>query len=229
MKNITVLGLTKSDKAILIILPPIIGALIGWFIPTVSGWATKLPFIPFGQVLEWISLQEGILVSVIGLIGGIIVGFIFTQYAFSEALMISITDDEVTLEIHEKVTTLDKSQLSAVFLDKKDLVFLGLKGEEIFRGEHETKPALIAEGFLDHGFPWEEVDPYANDYARWVPEYPSLTTHENVLLSARERELKDNNKEEVISLRTDLAKLGIVIHDENKKQYIRIIKGEIRE
>jgi len=226
MQNVTVLGLTKSDKAILIILPPIIGALIGWFIPTVSGWAGKLPFIPFGQVLEWISIQEGILVSVIGLVGGIIVGIIFTQYAFSEALMISITDDEVTLEIHEKVTTLGKSQLSAVFLEKKDLIFLGLKGEEMFRGEHETKPALIADGFLYHSFPWKEVDPYANEYARWVPEFPSLTTHENALLSARERALKDDDKEEAVSLRTDLAKLGIVIHDESKKQYIRITKGE---
>lgn len=226
MNNVTKLGLTKSDKTVLIILPPIVGALIGWFIPTVSEWVAKLSFIPFGKALEWISLQEGLLVSVIGLVVGIIVGIIFTLYAFSETLMISITDDEVTLEIHEKVTTLSKSQLSAVYLEKKELVFLGLKGEELFRGEHETKPTLIADGFLTHSFPWKEADPYANEYARWVPEYPSLTTHENALLLARDRAVKDDDKEEEISLRTDLAKLGIVIQDENKKQYIRIIKEE---
>lgn len=36
MKDKTVLGLSTGDKIILIIVPPILGALPGWFIPTIA-------------------------------------------------------------------------------------------------------------------------------------------------------------------------------------------------
>src|SRR5690625_7541972 len=75
-------------------MPPILGALIGWFIPTIAGWAIKIPFIPFEGVLEWIAALESQWVSVIAAFIGVLAGVFFIFYAFSESLKITITDKE---------------------------------------------------------------------------------------------------------------------------------------
>lgn len=92
MQNETVLGLSKMDKAIIIIGGPLLGAIIGWFIQIISSWLIKIPFVPFGPFFEWIVSWNSSWVSIIGVIVGLIAGILFAVYAFSESLKMTIAD-----------------------------------------------------------------------------------------------------------------------------------------
>lgn len=83
---------------------------------------------------------------------------------------------------------------------------------------------MIADAFIHHGYPWAEKDPFEKQYQRWIADHPDFPSHVNTLLAARERALKNDELEETHILRNDLAKLGVVIRDEDKRQYVRIVK-----
>lgn len=226
MNNKTVLGLSKTDKIILIIIPPILGVLLGWFIVIISGWLIKVPFIPLKEILEWISTLSGIWVSIIGAVIGGIVGIIFTLYAFHESLKITVSNSDVKLEIKEKAETIAKKDISAIFMEQKYVIILGNNGVELYRGQTDSKREYVEDTFEHYGFPWVDKDPFENQYLRWVTDYPEFPSHVNALLSARERALENNESEEAKILRNDLARSGVVIRDENKHQYVRIVRRD---
>lgn len=224
MNKQTVLGLSTIDKGIIIVIPPILGALLGWFIPTIANWVIKLPFIPFEGVLEWVATLESHWVTVIAATIGVLAGIFFAVYAFSETLKIIITDEEVKLSVKENIKTIHKNDISAIYVEGKHLVFLDTDGVELFRGQPESKKELISEAFRQHKYPWTDKDPFENQYQRWIANHPDFPPHVNALLSARERALKNEESEEAKVLRKDLANLGVVIRDEDKRQYVRIVK-----
>jgi len=226
LNNETVIGLSKADKAILIIIPPILGAFLGWFLPIIAGWLIKVPFIPFLSLLEWIATLEGFWISMIGMGIGIIAGIIFTFFAFHETLKVTISDSEVKLEVKDKAETIQKEDVVAVFMEEKQLILFGVDGIELYRGQPEAKKESVADGFRYHDYPWVEEDPYENKYQRWVANHPDMPSHINTLLEAREHALQKDEEEEAQILRDDLAKLGVVIRDEDKHQYIRTVKGD---
>lgn len=226
VNNETVLGLSKGEKAFIIILPPIFGALIGWFLPTIAGWAIKIPFIPFEGPLEWISTTDNPWVPIIATIVGVLAGVIFALYVFDEILTVVVTDEEVKLNIKQKEKTIPKSEVSTVFIEGKELVIQGTDGSELFRGEHESKKELLSEAFQYNGYSWSETDPFLDQYQRWVADHPDFPSHVNALLAARERALEKDELEEATILRKDLADLSVVIRDKDKRQYVRMSRGE---
>ncbi|MFD1066392.1 YqeB family protein [Oceanobacillus locisalsi] len=223
MQNETVLGLSKLDKAIIIIGGPLLGAIIGWFIQIILSWLTKIPFVPFGPFFEWIATWNSSWVSIIGVIVGLIAGILFVLYAFSESLKMTITDQAVTMKRYDKEVQLQKRDISAIYMDRKDIVVLGQKGEEMYRSYTDVKQPKIEAAFLELRFPWKSEDPYQSDYQRWVPEHPDFSASVNSLLAAREEALKEEDKKEAAFLRKDLAAEGAVIRDEDKRQYVRMI------
>ncbi len=225
MNDETVLGLSKGEKMLIILIPPILGALLGWFLPTIAEWATKLPFIPFDQLIEWIAALDSYWVSLIAMLVGLLAGIFFTLYAFSESLKVSISDQEVQLSSKEKVRTILRKDISAIFVEDKQLVLLGTDGVELYRGQLDSKKGLTAEAFKQHRYPWVEQDPFENQYFRWVVDHPDFSRHVNTLLYARERALKNDKQEEATALRKDLINLGVVVRDEDKRQYVRSVQG----
>ncbi|QVY61862.1 YqeB family protein [Cytobacillus gottheilii] len=223
MKYETELGLSAVDKTFLIIIPPVIGALVGWFIPVIADWTARIPIMPFGAVLDWVASLEGRWVSAAAALLGILAGIIFIVYVFNETLKINVTDAKVKLCIHKVVKQIDRDMISAIYMDGKDLVILSHKGKEIFREQSESKKEWVSKVFRQHLYPWKDHDPFASRYQRWVANHPQFPQDVNALLSARERAMQEEEAEEAKVLRKDLAELGVVIHDENKRQYVRMI------
>jgi len=226
VNNETIIGLSKGEKLILIIIPPVMGALLGWFIPVIADWAISIPFIPFEGLLEWVAALESQWVSVIAAVLGMLAGIFFVFYAFSKTLKITITDEKVTLNFKEKENHIHKKDISAIYMEGKDLIFLGSKGNELYRGQPESKKEVISQAFQQHWYPWENKDPFENQYQRWVTDHPEFSSHINTLLSAREKALKNEETEEAKVLRKNLAEAGLVIRDEDKRQYVRMVRGE---
>jgi hypothetical protein len=57
-----------------------------------------------------------------------------------------------------------------------------------------------------------------DQYRRWVDDLPDLPASANVLLKARARALDKGDGDEAAQLRADLARLGVVVRDENTRQ-----------
>lgn len=224
MQNETIVGLTKRDKAILVIVGPLLGMVIGWFIQIIASWLIKIPFIPLQPFFKWILDWNSSWVSLIGAIVGLIAGILFVLYAFSESLKMTVTDHEVRMKRYEQEEKLQKSKISTVYMDKKEIVLLGLKGEELYRSHTDAKKEAVEEAFYKHRFPWKNEDPYGKEYQRWVPEHPDYPASVNSLLAARERAMKEDDEKEASILRKDLAAQGAVIRDKDNRQYVRMIR-----
>ncbi|QKG85137.1 50S ribosomal protein L29 [Kroppenstedtia pulmonis] len=224
MNNETFLGLSARDRAFLYIVPPILGAVLGWFLPSIADWALTLPWAPFQGVLELITSFRGPWVATITAILGLIAGYAFAHYVITESLGIYISNEQVKLVFKEKEDIIAKKDISAVYVEDKQLILLGTGGSELYREQHESKKKMIQDAFKRHHYPWENEDPFQDAYHLWVTDDPALSPNVNALLQTRAQALEEEEKDDAKVLRKELAKLGVVIRDEGKWQYIRMSK-----
>ncbi|MFI8832567.1 hypothetical protein ACIGPN_16200 [Streptomyces afghaniensis] len=98
-------------------------------------------------------------------------------------------------------------------------------------GRHGTgpgalRPALAAPGRHPRRarLPLGGEDPYRAEFRRWVPGTPGLPEGADALLRARAQARKsDDDAEDARELRRELLRLGVVVRDEEKRQYWRIV------
>ncbi|KZS47191.1 hypothetical protein AWU65_15280 [Paenibacillus glucanolyticus] len=217
----TDLGLSASDRILIWTAPPILGAVVGWFLPAIADWATGLAWVPFQGPLELIASIQGPWVVILTANLGLIAGMLLSRIAVKESLALQLSDQEITFSLHEAKQTFAREEVSAVFLDGKQLVLLGAEGQELYRAKPEAKRAAVAEAFRSHGYSWRDSDPFADHYVRWVVDSPGLTPSMNALFLAREKALEMEEKEDAADLRRELSKLGITVRDEDSRQYWR--------
>ncbi|MFG1735141.1 DUF308 domain-containing protein [Paenibacillus sp. 843] len=215
------IGLSASDRILVWAVPPLLGAVIGWFIPAIADWATGLAWVPFQGPLELIASIQGPWVVIVTAVLGLLAGMILSHVAIKESLAVRLSDKEITLRIHEVDHTFAREEVSAVFLDGKQLVLLGNEGQELYREKPEAKRDVVAEAFKRHGYSWRDRDPFADHYVRWVADSPGLTPSMNALFLAREKAMENEDKKDAADLRQELSKLGITVRDDGKKQYWR--------
>lgn len=59
IKKQTVLELSSVEKALVYLVPPLLGLVIGWFLPVIAKWAVTLDWSPFHGPLEIIASFHG--------------------------------------------------------------------------------------------------------------------------------------------------------------------------
>lgn len=218
----TEFGITKTDQWMIWTIFPAAGAAAGWFIPPLAKWASTLPWVPFEGPLKLISSFHGGWVTFATAALGALVGGWISMVAVRETLQIRLSDQEVSLRIRGKEQTFKREEVTAVFLDSKQLVLLGTDGQVLYREKPDTKRQKLAEAFIRHGYDWREQDPFAHEYARWVPGCPDLSASVNALFAAREKAIGKDEKEDAEDLRRELSRLGVTVRDEDKRQYWRV-------
>jgi hypothetical protein len=90
----------------------------------------------------------------------------------------------------------------------------------------KSEAKQIPAAFRTHGYPWsDEGDPHRDEFRRWVKDDPELSPAVNAVLRARSKafNLGDKGKADVRELRDEVAKLGYVVRDEEKRQYWRAV------
>ncbi|MGG4103888.1 DUF308 domain-containing protein [Paenibacillus lautus] len=215
------LGLSASDRILIWAVPPLLGAVVGWFIPAIADWATGLAWVPFQGPLELIASIQGPWVVIVTAILGLLAGMVLSHIAIKESLAVRLSDQEIRLRMHDAEQTFTRDEVSAVFLDGKQLVLLGTEGQELYREKPEAKWDALDEAFKRHGYSWRDRDPFADQYVRWVAGSPELTPGLNALFLAREKAMENEEKEDAADLRRELSKLGITVRDDGKRQYWR--------
>lgn len=163
----TVLGLTKFEKTLVVILPIILGGLIGWFIPVIVDWVLTLPIVPMEKLFLLIASFNSMWVSIVAALIGIIVGIMLTFIIFDENLEVTISDKNLHLKLGDKADTIEKKDISAIYMENKQLIILGQYSEELYREVIETKKDTVREAFKHYQYPWKEKDPFDSDYQRW--------------------------------------------------------------
>jgi len=215
-------GLTRNEKYAVYLVPPILGAVVGWYLPVLARWILKLPWLPYQGVIEKIASYSGMTASVILCIVGIIAGIALSQFIFYETLRVFINDDSVTVKIRDTKDNFRKDDLQYIYMDGKSLVFVGQQENEMFNEKYDGNKKKMAKTFLSLGYPWFDSDPYQAAYRRWDENDHQIPAAVHALLRARKGCLENDQETMARQLRLDLAGIGVAVKDRKDKQYIRL-------
>ena len=146
--NYTLLNFSKADKVILWLGFPLLGLVLGWFLPSIAKWAVTLPWAPFQGPLNLIASYNGAWVGFITMVLGLFAGIMVTLFSFHESLEMTIYDEKVMLKLRDDETIL-KRKIFHLFLDKKQIVLLGNDEQELFRYKQELNRNTVGAAFLN--------------------------------------------------------------------------------
>ncbi|GAA2675095.1 MULTISPECIES: hypothetical protein [Actinosynnema] len=198
---------------------PVVGAVALWLLKLAAKWILSLPFVPFDGPLRLLNVVPEpwgtIGVIAIGAVLGLVVSFI----AAHERLSVAVRDDNAVFYRGGKSRTFDRTKISGVFLDGKDLVLLGLNSEELARDKSDLIAENIANAFQSHGYPWlEDGDPHRADYRRWIEGNPELPQGADQIFKARAEALRNLDQEDAAGLREELTRMGLAVREDKKKR-----------
>ncbi|SDH92980.1 hypothetical protein SAMN05421505_12712 [Sinosporangium album] len=202
---------------------PLVGAGLGWLLPTLSDWLVGSPFEGPLKLIQsipdpWLAVGAPIV--------GALLGLTVSAIALHEALVVTVADERVNLKREGRSLDFDRSAVSAAFVDAKHLVLLGHDGVELARERcDDLSVAELAAAFTGHGYRFLDEDPHKSEFRRWVPGMSGLPDGADAVLTARQKALDKGNSRDIHELREELSKIGVVVRQEKKRQYLRLAQG----
>ncbi|MFD8233665.1 hypothetical protein ACFV20_17530 [Streptomyces sp. NPDC059696] len=201
------------------------GAAAGAVLPLLARLLLALPWAPLEGPAELLtSVPEPALTLgtvALGVLSGLLLGF----WGVHESLSVRVSATHVTLAVRDGSQEFPRAEVSACFRDGKQLVLVGPGGLELAREQCGLNWRRLADALTAHGYPWTERDPHHAEFRRWVPGTPGLPPGADALLVARAKTREDEHGAEARELRGELLRLGVVVRDEGKRQYVRVVRG----
>ncbi|MGC4748987.1 YqeB family protein [Micromonospora sp. DT201] len=201
---------------------PLLGAGAGWLLAAATGWLTRLPWVPFGGLIEWLDRLPEPQATLGTIAVGVLAGLVFAGIGTAERLIVTVDAAQVRLRRSDQDRTTARVDARVVFLADGHLVLLDGDGAELARESTDLPAAKLAEAFRTHGWGWSDDDPHRSAYRLWVPDLPGLPAGADALLRARERALGRDRRDDARELRRELGLIGVVLRDEGKRQYWRL-------
>lgn len=201
-----------------------VGAGAGALLLQGAGWLAGVPFGVLAAPARFVDGLEGgwVAPAVVG--AGALLGFALAWIAVAEALVVTVDGAGVALTRGTTRRVVPRGEVTAVFHDSGRLVLLGRRGEELAREKHDLDRGPLAAAFRAHGYPWrDDGDPFAGQFRRWVEGVDGLPPGADPLLAARQRALEKGDATDAADLRRDLADLGVVVREDGKRQFWRLL------
>lgn len=202
---------------------PLVGGVVGWLLVRVADRAADARWVPFKGLFRLIDRHSGAPLTIGAIAVGAILGLLLALTAQGEKLTVTVDREGVDLIRDGRTRRVARADADAVLLDGKQLVVLDATGRELARDKSDLDRRRLADAFTANGWPWRDSDPYAGDFRRWVEGLPDLPPGADPLLRARSRVL-GRNADDAAELRSELARIGIVVRDERRHQYIRTLR-----
>jgi hypothetical protein len=227
MPERTVIGHSTGDKVVLFGGLPLVGLVLGFFLPRIADWATRRAWVPFQGPLKLIAGWDGWWVVAICVAIGVIAGVLLAGMALDDTLKVTITNQSVEFLKNQKTVTVPREKVAVAFLDGKEIVLQDPSSRELAREKHDQlKPEAkqIPVAFRTHGYPWSDAgDPHESEFRRWVEDEPDLPPAVNAVLKVRSKAFDqgDKGKADLRELRAEITNLGYTVKDTDKKQYWR--------
>lgn len=195
------------------------GALAGRLTGLLADRLATLPLPSVGELARIVGALPGAVLPAAGAAGGVALGFM----AQREQLALSLSDERVVLERKGRREEFTREEIAPAFRDGSRLVLLGPDGGELTRQDCDLDGGSVAAAFARHRYTWAEEDPYRDDFRRWVPDAPGLPEGADAVLKARQKALDkdDPSERNLVELRAELARLGVVVKDEKRRPYWR--------
>lgn len=210
-------------KPAFLVVPPILGAALGWGLSLVAEWITGLSWFPFQGLFELFTDLPETARLVVALALGLLVGVVLGLWAVHETLTVHVGTARIELKRGDYDRALDRADVASVFVEDKRLIVLGHRRQELAHVVFDLDRDRLADALRRHGYAWRpDGDPYAAEFRRWVPGADGLPKGADPLLKARGQALEKSKGDDLRELRDDLADLGVVVHDKGKKQYWRL-------
>ena len=198
------------------------GAGVGWVVDLLADWLVALPWAPMRGPAELVTAVPTLALLAAGAAAGLVLGLV----AQHEQLVIRLSTDRIVLACKGREREFPRDAVATAFRDGRQLVLLGRDSGELARQECDVNLDRVAEAFTAHGYVWADADPHRDEFRRWVPGTPGLPEGANALLKARQISLekKGASDGDASELREELARLGVVVRDENRHQYWRTFR-----
>ncbi|WP_067816541.1 YqeB family protein [Actinomadura kijaniata] len=197
------------------------GTGLGLLVPLLADWLVTLPWAPLQGPAELLASvpEPGLTIGAVAV--GALLGLVAALVAMHESLSVGVSGGRVVLTVRDTPREFARAEVALAFRDGKQLVLLGPDGMELAREDCGLSWQRLTDAFAEHGYPWADEDPYRNEFRRWVPGAPGLPEGADALLRARAAARKRDDAEDARELRRELAGLGVVVRDENGRQYWR--------
>lgn len=227
MPERTVIGHSTGDKVVLFGGLPLVGLVLGFFLPRIADWATRRAWVPFQGPLKLIAGWDGWWVVAICVAIGVIAGVLLAGMALDDTLKVTITNQSVEFLKNQKTVTVPREKVAVAFLDGKEIVLQDPSSRELAReklDQLKSEAKQIPVAFRTHGYPWSDAgDPHESEFRRWVEDEPDLPPAVNAVLKVRSKAFDqgDKGKADLRELRAEITNLGYTVKDRDKKQYWR--------
>lgn len=220
-KNESVLWLSTGDRVFLGVVAPLIGGALGFFLPSLASWVTRLAWIPFQGPFELVASWSSWWAQYVLAAVGVVLGAVFVAFVLYESLRVVVAESGFRVTRDGETAEFHRSEAATVFVDGKELVVLDSSSRQVVRAPIEEKAQAVERVFTSHGYSFADGDPYESLYQRWVSGTPLLPAEINAVMLAREKALEKKSRSDASELRVELDRLGIVVRDRKNKQYWR--------
>ncbi|MFF5171506.1 hypothetical protein ACFY3U_02585 [Micromonospora sp. NPDC000089] len=202
---------------------PVLGAGAGWALVAAADWINGLRWVPWRGLFELIARQPEREATAVALALGVLAGLALAYVGTRERLIVTV--DRVGLRLRREGTdrSLTRREVTAVFVDQRHLTVLGADGRELIREKSDLRRKELAAAFTGQGWPWTADDPHRDAYRLWVEGLPGLPAGADALLRARQRAVERDRHGDARELRGELARLGVLVRDDGRRQYWRIV------
>ncbi|GEM_PF-297840 len=124
----TVVGPTALDRWLLWGGSPVLGALLAYGVLHLAGWMAGLRWAPFqglARAIDELLGERGTLGVAICLALGVGAGLVFAAHAVRDIAVVTLDAAHAAVDRRGDRTELDRDHVTAVLVDRKDLVVLG--------------------------------------------------------------------------------------------------------
>lgn len=124
----TVVGPTALDRWLLWGGSPVLGAVVAFGVLHLAGWMVGLPWAPFqglARTVDALLGERGALGVGIALAVGGLAGLAFAAHAVRDIAVVTVDPERATVILRDDRTELVRDRVTAVLVDRKDLVVLG--------------------------------------------------------------------------------------------------------
>ncbi|SBT68490.1 hypothetical protein GA0070622_5594 [Micromonospora sediminicola] len=202
---------------------PLLGAGLGAGLTAVSGWIAGLAWFPFQGVFELLDRWPDQRAYPVGAGVAALAGLVLAFLGARERLTVTVGHRSVRLHRDGHGRDVARAAVTGVFVDGRALVLLYDAGGELARERSDLSAERLRAAFTRQGWPWTGQDPHRDAYRRWVAGLPGLPPGADALLRARQRAVDRGHGDEARELHGELARLGVVVRDEGKRQYWRLL------
>ncbi|ASU78893.1 hypothetical protein CDG81_12070 [Actinopolyspora erythraea] len=205
----------------------VLGAGLGWGVRLLADWLVGLPWAPMRGPAELVDSLPEPWVTIGLVVLGALAGITLAVHAYHDSLTVTVAADRVALNRRGTSREWPAERVDVACRDGKQFVLLDDDAVELAREKYDFRTEDLAAAFRAHGYRWADEDPYREEFRRWVPDTPGLPEGADALLKARAKALRHNHDsgDEARELRDELARLGVVVRDTDRKQYWRLSRN----